>query len=78
MFFRGGSNIHIFANDTKRLAVTAGRKDTVCHFFCPAVHSMLTQGTLGNPNQIENISVLADQGTIRFLRLRGRFPDKAA
>lgn len=71
-------DIHILADDTKRLAIAAGSKYPVLHFLCLVCKPMLPQSALSDPHQVKNIAVLPDQRAVRLFRLRRRFPDKPA
>src|SRR5699024_814292 len=68
---RGQFRLHIFADDTQRLMVTVAipSGDAVTHLFGLVAHAMLSERSGRCPHQVEDITVLFNQRTVRFRSL---------
>ena len=68
---RGQIRLHIFADDTQRLMVTVAipSGDAVAHLFGLVTHAMLPERSGRCPHQVEDVTVLFNQRTVRFCSL---------
>ena len=68
---RGQFRLHIFADDTQRLMVTVAipSGDAVAHLFGLVAHAMLPERSGRCPHQVEDVTVLFNQRTVRFRSL---------
>lgn len=68
---RGQIRLHIFADDTQRLMITVAipSGDAATHLFGLGAHAMLPERSGRCPHQVEDVTVLFNQRTVRFRSL---------